>query len=409
MPDMQQQTQLVLAQNQHALIQDSTKGNVQVYAGPHTVPLSQTDRPVIYNKDDDQYVAVSLSEAVKQNPLVREGDYLVLENPVVADGGGLKYPKQGSNSTVDLQVGRKIVIAGPATFPLWPGQSAQAISGHHLRSNQYLIVRVYNADEATKNAPDFLKETLAEGAKFTPGALLIIKGTDVSFFIPQTGFEVLKDSETGNFVREALTLERLEYCILLDEDGNKRFEIGPQVVFPIATETFQKKAEGNDREGGPNPSGGKKGLKFKAIELNDQMGLYIKVIAEEPAEDVVVPAGAKENDEFFSEKYKVTCVVREMEQDAVDGKTTTPVLVAHFKVGEELFLTGKDRRIYYPQSEHALIQYDDPTKGYKRERYYGITIPTGEGRYVLDKSVGKIKKVEGPQIFLPDPRTEVIV
>ena len=33
-----------------------------------------------------------------------------------------------------------------------------------------------------------------------------------------------------NYVREAVTLERLEYCILLDEDGNKRFIRGPAVV-----------------------------------------------------------------------------------------------------------------------------------------------------------------------------------
>jgi hypothetical protein len=39
-------------------------------------------------------------------------------------------------------------------------------------------------------------------------------------------------------VRDAVTLERLEYCILLDENGNKRFIQGPAVVFPAPTETF---------------------------------------------------------------------------------------------------------------------------------------------------------------------------
>ena len=50
-----------------------------------------------------------------------------------------------------------------------------------------------------------------------------------------------------------------------------------------------------------------------------------------------------------------------------------------------------------------------PRPSFKRERYYGITIPKGEGRYVLDKAAGDIKKVTGPQIFLPDPRNETIV
>ena len=39
-------------------------------------------------------------------------------------------------------------------------------------------------------------------------------------------------------MRDALTLERLEYCILVDQNGKKRYERGPQVVFPEPTEAF---------------------------------------------------------------------------------------------------------------------------------------------------------------------------
>ncbi len=348
------QGQLVLAQNQYAFIQDATKGTVQVYAGPHVLALSQNDRPVNYDKNTDTFVQVPIGEAIKQNPLVPEGHYLVLENPATDNKKELTFPKPGGNSPVALEVGRKINILGPATFPLWPGQVALAISGHHLRSNQYLVVRVYNSEQANKNCPDFTK-----GKDLTPGQQIVIKGTDVSFFIPQTGFEVLQDN--GSYVREALTLELLEYCILLDEDGKKRYERGPQVVFPEATERFVRKSEGADDS--------QKGtFKFKAIELNDQMGLYIKVIADYTDE------GGKEH-----------------------------------RTGDELFITGKEQRIYYPRPEHALIEYDDPTKGYKRQRYYGVTIPKGEGRYVLDKAAGQIQQVTGPQIFLPDPRNQVIV
>ena len=94
--------------------------------------------------------------------------------------------------------------------------------------------------------------------------------------------------EGGEYVREAVTLERLEYCILLDENGNKRYIQGPSVVFPGPTETFV------GRQGS---------RKFKAIELNETSGIYVKVIA--PYEE--------------------------------GGKS--------YKVGEELFLTGKDGRI----------------------------------------------------------------
>jgi major vault protein len=379
MAEIQSSTQLILAQNQHAFIQDTNKGTVQVFAGPHSMTLSQTDRPVTYDRAADVYTPTTMQQAIRQNPLVPEGHYLVLENPAEERDGKLQTPKAGSQANaVELKIGRKINIPGPATFPLWPGQCATPISGHHLRSNQYLVVRVYNAEEANKNVPESLKQKEA----FTPGALLVIKGTEVSFFIPPTGFEVQKDAE-NNYVREALTLERLEYCVLLDEDGNKRYERGPQVVFPEATERFVVKAGVDDRG---------KSRVLKAIELNDQMGLYIKVIA-----DYVEPLhilGPNDID------------VEEADTASIDG--TTWVVKTH-KTGDELFITGKEQRIYYPRPEHALIEYKDPTSDFPRQRYYGITIPKGEGRYVLDKTVGDIQKQEGPQIFLPDPRNQVIV
>jgi major vault protein len=386
MADIQGQTQLVLAQNQHALIQDTTKGIVQVYAGPHSGAVSQNERPVTYDRNADMYVGTTLQSAVKQNPFVGEGEYLVLENPNLDKDGKPQAPGKGGNAPADLRIGSKINITGPITFPLWPGQFAQVIPGHHLRSNQYLVVRVYNADEASKNATKSLKSKAAglDGA-FTPGQQLVIKGTESSFFIPPTGFEVLQDSgQNPSYVREALTLERLEYCILLDEDGNKRFEMGPQVVFPEATERFVEKESAR---------------KLKAIELNDQMGVYVKVTADyNTGNTIAVPEGAEEGTEFKHNlsKYRVM-------------KDETGNLAVFALAGEELFITGKEQRFYYPRAEHVLIGYDDPKTNFKRERYYGITIPTGEARYVLDKSEGKIKLVEGPQIFLPDPRNETIV
>lgn len=379
MPDIQ--GQLVLAQNQYAFIQDATKGTVQVYAGPFSLALSANDRPVIYDKKKDAFIPANLADAITQFPLVPEGHYLILENPVTDKDNKLTFPKSGSNSPSALEVGRKINIPGPTTMPLWPGQVAQAVSGHHLRSNQYLVVRVYNADQANANRPD----SLASDEKLTPGQQLVIKGTEVSFFIPPTGFEVLTDE--GVYVREALTLERLEYCILLDEDGNKRYEKGPQVVFPEATERFVTKSDSVDGQRSNT-------RKFKALELNDQMGLYIKVIAD--YEEEVGTLSADSTPKFHTPPAGT--VVR-------DGK-----LIRQYKTGEELFVTGQTQRIYYPRPEHALIEYDDPNqKNFKRQRYYGITIPKGEGRYVLDKTVGDIKKVTGPQIFLPDPRNQVIV
>src|SRR5271154_3268460 len=376
MPDGQQ---LVLAQNQHAFIQDKTKGTVQVYAGPHSLGLSPNDQPVNYDNVKDEFAPVGMLQAIKQNPLVPEGHYLVLENPAFKNDGTLHIPSGGPNSPTQLQVGRKINIAGPTTFPLWPGQFAKAIPGHHLRSNQYLVVRVYNGEQATKAASTVGAK---EGTNLVNGMLFVIKGTEVPFFIPATGFEVL--TEGTNYIREALTLERLEYCILLAESGEKRFERGPKVVFPEATETFMTKQ--NNR-------------KFKAIELNDQMGLYIKGIADyEVTEGVDIPEGTADGGEFVFNRatYRVEGA----------GETAKVFAIA----GEELFITGKQQRIYYPRAEHGLITYKDPKQGgFDREKYYGIAIPKGEGRYLLVKDLGDVKTENGPQIFLPDPRNEVIV
>jgi major vault protein len=186
------------------------------------------------------------------------------------------------------------------------------------------------------------------------GELLIIKGTDVSFYIPPTGIEVVAEGDltsnkerTYRFVRDAVTLERLEYCILLDEDGNKRFVRGPAVVFPKPTEHFLKKKNAK----------GERTRKFRAIELNPQMGIYVKVIAD-------------------YDKHKA---------------------------GDELFITGKDTKIYYPREEHAIIKYAN------EEIHYAITVPAGEARYVLNKVTGDVELVKGPAMFLPDPRTQVIV
>ena len=347
---------LVLAPNEFAFILDETKGHVIAYVGPHKTSLANTDRPVSFDEGSRRYRRCNLEEAIRPNPYAEEGWYVVLENP--APEGNDLHPHSGPNSTARLTWGRKVNIPGPSTFPLWPGQVARVISGHHLRSNQYLIVQVYNEEAARENwsravikpQKDAAVETelAADAPDLTLGQLLVIKGTDVSFYIPPTGIEVLRD-EQGSYIRDAVTLERLEYCILLDEDGNKRYIEGPDVVFPRPTERFVER-------------GGYR--KFKAIELSEISGLYIKVIA--PYTD----------------------------ENGVERK-----------IGEELFLTGKDQMIYFPRPEHALIRYG----GGSKEIHNSVAIPAGQARYVLQRLTGEITLKTGPCMFLPDPRREVLI
>lgn len=367
-------TDLVLAPGEFAFVLDRSKGYVNVIVGPNKTTVSQTDQLVLWDPKRRRFNSCSFEQAIQPFPNAGEGYYIVLENP--AQSTEEPSPKAGTPSAaVKLHMGRKVNLPGPAYFPLWPGQFATVIEGHHLRSNQYLIVRVYNDDEAKTNwtkavmkkqitppgepggqkggeesiqpSPPLKPEAFlgVDPGKLVMGQLIVINGTEVAFYIPPTGVEVIPD-KNGNFVRDAVTLERLEYCVLLDENGNKRFVEGPAVVFPKPTEMF---IESNGRR------------KFLAIELNEISGLYIKVIADH--------------------------------EDA-DGK---------HKLGDELFITGKKQAIYFPRPEHAIVAYDG------QNIHYAVAVPDGEARYVLDRLSGRIRLAKGPVMLLPDPRREVIV
>jgi major vault protein len=361
MSDAQQKRDLVLPPGGYAYKQDVTKGVVKTYTGPTVINPTAQERPVVYDAVTGTFRnATSLEDAMRIAPVASEGFYVILRNPARAN----KHPEEGSaQPAAELEIGRTIIVPGPATFALWPGQSAAVIEGHHLRSNQYLLVRIYNEDEARKNwGQAVVKPAVAEGEApvaqpskapppdLTVGKQLIIRGTEVSFYIPPTGVEVVADGD-GKYAREALTLERLEYAILVDENGKKRYEVGPQVVFPLPTERF---VEARD-------DGGRPSKKFRAVELNEIQGLHIKVIAD------------------YTE----------------NGRT--------HEAGDELFITGKDTAIYFPREEHSAIKYDGKAK------HFATAIPAGEARYVMDRLTGAIRTVRGPAMLLPDPRTEVIV
>ena len=345
---------LVLSQGMYAFIQDGTIGNVEVVVGPFKTSLSDTDKLVSYDAKTSKFAPCeSKMEAILAWIKATEGQYIELVNPQFDADTFNRHPGSKSKQSATLSIGKKINISGPETFALYPGQIARVIDGHQLKSNEYLIARVYNDKEVRENIEKSVvitnqesKKDIFDKANLVTGKLIVIKGTDVSFFIPPTGMEVIP-ADGNNYIRKAETLEMLEYCILLDENGEKRFVNGPAVVFPKPTENFVEKE-------------GKR--KFKAIELNENMGLYIKVIA----------------------NYK-------------EGEK-------QYTAGEELFITGKETKIYYPRPEHSIVTYDnqDPI-------HYATTVPDGEARYVLDKDNGKIELVKGPLMLLPDPRKKVIV
>jgi major vault protein len=307
---------------------------------------------------------------------------VVLENP--APEGSKLTPGQPM-AAIDMQMGRRIHMEGPMAFPLWPMQSVTIIPGHSLRTDQYVLVEVEDENQAKVNvgkgitfrtassgagpqlpnpasgeagsesqgaqAPQLPQADARPTFPTTLGERFIVKGTEVAFYMPPTGYRVIPN-ESNEYVRTAVSLERLEYCTLLDENGQRRIAKGPEVVFPQPTESFVEIEQ----------PGGRSTFKGRAFELDEIKGLYIKV----------------------TQDYK--------EEDGKQRRT-----------GDELFITGREQRIYYPRVEHAIISYG------KQMVHYGIEIPRGDGRYVMNRKTGEIRLVKGETIFLPDPRDEVIV
>ena len=359
-----QNNELVLNPVQYAFVLDKTKGIINTLVGPTKQQIApNTEQPIRFNRQTKKFEDCGLKEVVQESITADESSYLILEG-TTKDNAPPPFGTVTTSQRVDA--GRKVVIPGPlASLPLWPGQVATVVAGHHLKTNEYLICRVYNDEEANKNWSKAILRKRADSKeavtlsltptdnspKFVMGQLLIIKGTEVAFFIPVTGIDVLPQSAGGiDYVRSAVTLEKLDYCILLSESGHKNFISGPAVVFPEPTETFLTREEN-----------GKTIRKFKAYELTENMGLHIKVI----------------------EAYE-------------DGDKD-------FKEGDELFITGASQPIYFPRKEHAIIRYGD------QDVQFSAAIPAGEGRYVLNKKTGEVQLIKGPQMFLPDPRNQVIV
>ncbi len=159
-----------LAQGEYVYVQDLTKGDVVLYVGPTKFSLSNTERSVVFQ--GGRFVPIREDvggTGVGPFVVATSSQYVVLDNP--AKDANVK-PARGSNAAIELLTGKRVIIPGPCTFPLWPGQTARVIDGHMLREDQYLVVRVYDK---------------VDGADDKIGTEKIVKGSEVNFYIPKTG------------------------------------------------------------------------------------------------------------------------------------------------------------------------------------------------------------------------------
>lgn len=371
---------------------DTTKGIVKLYTGPVVINQTGQDRPVRFNPKTFSFDECSLEQALQQNIVVPEGFYAVLTNPAKdrQQPNKMVFPSEGqSQPSPDLAIGLKENIPGPVHFALFPGQTCEVRRGHHLRSNEYLRIKIYNEDKAKENWAKAVIKSVDAGATtptiatpsatetpsitekppsdLTVGKQYNVLGTKVAFYIPPTGVSVVPEATNENgksiFVRQAETLEQLEYSILVDENGMKSYPRGPAVVFPEPTQQFfiardSKNEVITDDEGLPL-------RKFRAVEINELQGIHLKFVSDG---EIVYADGSKDP----------------------------------YKAGDQKFITGAKMPIYYPEEGHQLVRYDGKTI------HYAVNVTDGEGKYVLDRLTGNVELVKGPTMLLPNPIEKTI-
>ena len=327
---------ILVASNEYAYVQDLTKGDIVLYVGPTKISLSNTERLVQFVQDRFQtlgdkdsgggvqpFVAASLSQ------------YIVLENP---PKDATSKPVKGNNSAIELLYGRKVVVSGPATFPLWPGQKAKVVDGHALYEDQYLRVRVYEK---------------IEGDPSPIGTEKIIKGAETSFYISRTGLEVVPDEK--GYVRNAVTLTDGQYCILRGTQNRRRYVRGPAVVFPEAWEEFVTR------------NGSKV---FLATPMKKDRGLYIRAVKEFEAKegDQIPPGRYRPGQELFLQDQEGFFFPTEFlevigEVHAVPLADKEGVYVRHIATGRIHTVVGPKNFLPDPTQVEVVQRALDPETG----------------------------------------------
>jgi major vault protein len=374
-------------------VRERTKGTVSAFVGPNKLAMSDSEDVVAWNPTEKRYDVLANPElGIKPFAMIMENQYAVLSNPAGSKDGKPETPRAGASSNpVDLRMGERVIIHGPQSFALWPMQSAKVTNGHTMKSNEYILVGVMDPELAAANWDKLIVKRSAETTSaddkdsffnidpktLVKGQRVIIKGTEISFFMPVTGLRVVAKEAFAdgrrNYIQEAVTLEMLEYCILLDENGSKRFVRGPAVVFPRPTEAFVSE---------------KHSQVFRAIELSSTSGVHVKVTADYIDDQSILPPGVRATSAVMSV-----------------GSGT-------IKAGTELFISGNEQAIYFPRAEHALIEYESvgaDGSSTREKVHYASAVPKGHGRYVLNRDTGEVTLKVGPAMLLLNPAKEVIV
>ncbi|RYE93709.1 MAG: hypothetical protein EOO75_03770 [Myxococcales bacterium] len=150
---------------------NESSGEVHTHVGPTEFTPSANDRIVRSSERGVLEPAPQLE--ARPFVVVRDGEYVVLANPIRGDGSddmpnGSHSP--GANKEKELLLGATKIIPGPCGFPLWPGQSAEVRQAHKLGGNHYLLAEVIGAlDERSRYARLVVESAGLSGAVIDAG------------------------------------------------------------------------------------------------------------------------------------------------------------------------------------------------------------------------------------------------
>jgi hypothetical protein len=327
---------ILVASNEYAYVQDLTKGDIVLYVGPTKISLSNTERIVDYQHGQFVPMRADEGQSVALFATATSSQYIVLENPPKDE---TVKPTKGNNSAVELRVGRKIIVPGPASFPLWPGQRARIVDGHALREDEYLVVRVYE-----------------EGQQHPIGTELVVRGTDTSFYVPVTGLEVVPASG-GSYVRKARRLRKGSglHLRVVKSFVAQAGEPFPEGRYEAGQDIFLA-----DREGFFFPTANVEVVgEIPAIPLGERDGVYVRDIATGRIATVTGPLN------FLPDPTRVEIVARGLDADRASlygipkDRSLTRALAIHVPSSFAVLVTAKDKREVVRGPQTRVLDYDE--------------------------------------------------
>ncbi len=341
---------ILVASNEYAYVQDLTKGDIVLYVGPTKISLSNTERLVDYQNGRFLPIRADEGNAVATFVSATSSQYIVLENP--PKDPGVK-PVKGNNSAVELRIGRKVVVPGPSSFPLWPGQRARVVDGHSLREDEYLIVRVYETNEVTQHPI---------------GTETIVRGTDTSFYVPTTGLEAV--ATQSGYVRKARRLRRgkgLHLRVVKSFDvavGDVPLRGSVDAVegdtLPLGHYEAGQDIFIADREGFFFPTASVEVVsEISAIPLGEREGVYARDIASGRIETVTGPIN------YLPDPTRVEIVARSIDDDRADlygvprDRDVTRALSIHVPSSFAVLVTAKNKREVVRGPQTRVLDYDE--------------------------------------------------